>query len=171
MIVNLANLLTLSRLFLIPLIILFILREDYILSGVLVLIAIVTDYLDGVIARAINDVTKHGELLDPAVDKIFTISILTAFVEKGTVNAFEVFLIVSREMLVTWIRSVLVNKGVVVPAYFLGKLKTTFQMVAIFLLAVNMVFYGKLSLWVSIVFAYISAVEYFLIFYREKAWR
>lgn len=171
MIINFANLLTLSRLFLIPFIIYFILRDEYIFSGLLITIAVITDYLDGVIARAINDVTKHGELLDPAVDKIFTISLLTAFVEKGVVNTFEVFIIISREMLVTWIRSVLVNKGIVVPAYFLGKLKTTFQMIAIFLLAINMVFYGKISLWISIVFAYISAVEYFLIFYREKAWR
>lgn len=166
-----ANLLTISRLFLIPVIILFVLRDDYLWAGIFVILAIFTDYLDGVIARAINDVTKHGELLDPAVDKVFTISILTAFVEKGVVNSFEVFLIVSREMLVTWIRSVLVNKGVVVPAYFLGKLKTSFQMIAIFLLAINMVLYGKVSLWLSILFAYVSAVEYFLIFYREKAWR
>lgn len=171
MIINLANLITLSRLFFIPLIIYFILEEQHLWAGLLVALAILTDYLDGVIARAINDVTKHGELLDPAVDKIFTISLLTAFVEKGVVNTFEVFLIVSREMLVTWIRSVLVNKGVVVPAYFLGKLKTTFQMVAIFLLSINIIFYGKISLWVSILFAYVSAVEYFMIFYREKAWR
>lgn len=171
MIINLANLITLSRLFFIPFIIYFILEDQHLWAGILVGLAILTDYLDGVIARAINDVTKHGELLDPAVDKIFTISLLTAFVEKGVVNTFEVFLIISREMLVTWIRSVLVNKGVVVPAYFLGKLKTTFQMVAIFLLAVNIVFYGKICLWVSILFAYVSAVEYFMVFYREKAWR
>lgn len=169
--INLANLITLSRLFFIPFIIYLILKDEHLWAGLLVGLAIITDYLDGVIARAINDVTKHGELLDPAIDKIFTISILTAFVEKGVVNTFEVFLLVSREMLVTWIRSVLVNKGVVVPAYFLGKLKTTFQMVAIFLIAINIVFYGKLFLWISILFAYISAFEYFLIFYREKAWR
>lgn len=171
MIINYANLLTLSRLFIIPFIIYFILKEEYIVSGLLVALAVITDYLDGVIARAINDVTKHGELLDPAVDKIFTISLLTAFVEKGVVNTFEVFLIVSREMLVTWIRSVLVNKGIVVPAYFLGKLKTTFQMIAIFLLAINITMYGKISLWVSILFAYVSAAEYFMIFYKERAWR
>ncbi|MCX7760486.1 MAG: CDP-diacylglycerol--glycerol-3-phosphate 3-phosphatidyltransferase [Hydrogenothermaceae bacterium] len=171
MIIGLANIVTLSRLFLIPFIVYFILQENYVVSGVLISIAIISDYLDGVIARAINDVTKHGELLDPAVDKIFTISLLTAFVQKGVVNTYEVFLIVSREMLVTWVRSVMVNKGIVIPAYFLGKLKTTFQMVALFLLSINFINYGKLSLWLSILFAYISAVEYFLIFYREKAWK
>ncbi|MEJ5172216.1 MAG: CDP-diacylglycerol--glycerol-3-phosphate 3-phosphatidyltransferase [Hydrogenothermaceae bacterium] len=171
MIIGLANIVTLSRLFLIPFIVYFILQENYVVSGVLISIAIISDYLDGVIARAVNDVTKHGELLDPAVDKIFTISLLTAFVQKGVVNTYEVFLIVSREMLVTWVRSVMVNKGIVIPAYSLGKLKTTFQMIALFLLSINLVNYGKLSLWLSILFAYISAVEYFLIFYREKAWK
>ncbi|MEZ0323302.1 MAG: CDP-diacylglycerol--glycerol-3-phosphate 3-phosphatidyltransferase [Hydrogenothermaceae bacterium] len=171
MIIGLANIVTLSRLFLIPFIVYFILQENYVISGVLISIAILSDYLDGVIARAVNDVTKHGELLDPAVDKIFTISLLTAFVQKGIVNTYEVFLIVSREMLVTWVRSVMVNKGIVVPAYFLGKLKTTFQMISLFLLSINFVSYGKISLWLSILFAYISAVEYFLIFYRERAWK
>lgn len=171
MIIGLANVVTLSRLGLIPFIIYFIIKGDYLLSGILITVAIITDYFDGVIARAINDVTKHGELLDPAVDKIFTISLLTAFVQKGIVNVYEVFLIVSREMLITWVRSVLVNKGIVLPAYFLGKLKTAFQMIALFLLAINFVFYGKISLWLSILFAYISAAEYFMIFYKEKVWK
>ncbi len=169
--IGLANLVTLSRLFLIPFIIYAILQEKVILAGVFVLLAILTDYLDGVIARLSNDVTKHGELLDPAVDKIFTVSILVAFVEKQIINSYEVFLIVSREMLVTWVRSVMVNKGIVVPAYFLGKLKTTFQLIAIFILSIKFLDIGRISLWISIFLAYVSAVEYFIIFYKEKAWR
>ncbi len=169
--IGLANLVTLSRLFLIPFIIYAILQEKVILAGTLVILAILTDYLDGIIARLSNDVTKHGELLDPAVDKIFTVSVFVAFVEKQIINSYEVFLIVSREMLVTWVRSVMVNKGIVIPAYFLGKLKTTFQLIAIFLLAIKFLEIGRLFLWFSIFLAYISAVEYFLIFYKEKAWR
>lgn len=169
--IGLANLVTLSRLFLIPFIIYAILQEKVILAGVFVLLAILTDYLDGVIARLSNDVTKHGELLDPAVDKIFTVSVLVAFVEKQIINSYEVFLIVSREMLVTWVRSVMVNKGIVVPAYFLGKLKTTFQLIAIFILSIKFFDIGRISLWISIFLAYVSAVEYFIIFYKEKAWR
>lgn len=169
--IGLANLVTLSRLFLIPFIIYAILQEKVILAGGLVILAILTDYLDGIIARLSNDVTKHGELLDPAVDKIFTVSVLVAFVEKQIINSYEVFLIVSREMLVTWVRSVMVNKGIVIPAYFLGKLKTTFQLIAIFLLSIKFLDIGRISLWISIFLAYISAVEYFMIFYKEKAWR
>jgi CDP-diacylglycerol--glycerol-3-phosphate 3-phosphatidyltransferase len=149
----------------------FILNDKYLISGVLVLLAIISDYLDGIVARLSNDVTKHGELLDPAVDKIFTVSVLTAFVSKHYISPFEVFLIVSREMLVTWVRSVMVNKGIVIPAFFLGKVKTTLQLVAILLLAVNFVDYGKILLWFSIFVAYISGFEYFMVFYREKAWK
>lgn len=169
--IGLANLITLSRLALIPFIIHSILNDNYFVSGLLVILAILSDYLDGIVARVSNDVTKHGELLDPAVDKIFTVSVLTAFVSKNFISPFEVFLIVSREMLVTWVRSVMVNKGLVIPAFFLGKIKTTLQLSAILLLAINFVDYGKILLWFSIVVAYISGFEYFLIFYREKAWK
>ena len=132
--INLANLFTISRLVITPVLIYTILNDYYLVSGGLVAVAVASDWLDGVIARKQNDTTKHGELLDPAVDKIFTISVLVAFVEKQLISSFVVFLIVLREMMITWFRSVMVNKGVVVPASFHGKLKTTLQLIAIFLL-------------------------------------
>ncbi|WP_456381752.1 CDP-diacylglycerol--glycerol-3-phosphate 3-phosphatidyltransferase [Persephonella sp.] len=165
-----ANLLTLSRLLITPFLIFTILQDLYLLSGALVLLAIITDWLDGIVARKRNDVTKHGELLDPAVDKVFTISVLVAFVEKQIISAFVVFLIVMREMMVTWFRSVMVNKGIVIPASMYGKIKTTLQLVAIFLLAVNIKTPGIILLWLSIVVAYLSALDYFKIFIRERAW-
>ncbi len=165
-----ANLITLSRLVITPFLIFTILNDHYIISGVLVSLAVLSDWLDGVIARKYNDVTKHGELLDPAVDKIFTISVLVAFVEKQYISSFVVFLIVAREMLITWFRSVMVSKGIVVPASYLGKLKTTAQLAAIFLLSVHIVTYGNILLWISIVIAYISAVDYLKIFMKDRAW-
>ncbi len=165
-----ANLITLSRLVITPFLIFSILHDKYIISGILVLTAVLSDWLDGVVARRYNDVTKHGELLDPAVDKIFTISVLVAFVEKNYISSFIVFLIVAREMLVTWFRSVMVSKGIVVPASYLGKLKTTAQLAAIFLLSVNVVTYGSILLWISIIIAYISALDYLKIFIKDRAW-
>lgn len=168
--ISLANTLTLSRLFITPVLIFCILENMHLFSGILVIVAVLTDWLDGIIARKKNDVTKHGELLDPAVDKIFTISILTAFVEKSIVSSFVIFLIVTREMIVTWLRSVLVNKGVVVPASIYGKIKTTLQLLSIFLLSINVVSIGILVLWFSIVIAYYSAFDYFKIFIKKRAW-
>jgi len=168
--IGLASIITFSRLFIIPILIYTILHDYHILSGALVLFAILTDWLDGIVARKSNSVTRHGELLDPAVDKIFTISVLVAFVEKSYISTYLVFLIVAREMLVTWIRSVLVNKNIVVPASYLGKVKTTIQLIAIFLLSIKAVFLGNLALWLSIIVAYISAYEYLKLFIKEKGW-
>ncbi len=168
--IGLANIITFSRLFLIPVLIYSILNDLYLLSGLLVILAVLSDWLDGIVARKSNTVTKHGELLDPAVDKIFTISVLVAFVEKSYISTYLVFLIVAREMLVTWMRSVLVNKNVVVPASFLGKVKTTIQLIAIFLLSIKAIFLGNLALWLSIIVAYISAYDYLKLFVKEKGW-
>jgi CDP-diacylglycerol--glycerol-3-phosphate 3-phosphatidyltransferase len=170
LIIGYANLITLSRLAIIPFLIFTIEKDYYIISGILVLFAIFSDWLDGIIARRYNDVTQHGKLLDPAVDKIFTISLIGVFIEKGYINTYPLFLIVTREMLVTWIRSVMVSKGTVVPAYSLGKIKTTFQMLSIFLLAVKFITLGVVVLWISIVVSYISGFDYLKIFYKEKAW-
>jgi len=167
---SLANFLTISRLVITPVLIYTVLNNHHIISGILVLFAVMSDWLDGVVARRKNDVTKHGELLDPAVDKIFTISVLVAFVEKQVISAFIVFLIVLREMMITWVRSVMVNRGIVVPASIYGKVKTTFQLAAIFLLSINITDIGVALLWISIAVAYYSAIDYFRIFIRKKVW-
>ncbi len=166
----LANIITFSRLLIIPALIFSILNEYIYLSAFFVLLAVLSDWLDGIVARKYNSVTKHGELLDPAVDKIFTISTLVAFVEAGYISTYLVFLIVTREMLVTWMRSVLVNKRVVVPASYLGKVKTTIQLIAILLLSLKLVLLGNIALWLSIVVAYISAYDYLKVFIKEKGW-
>ncbi|MBK3331508.1 CDP-diacylglycerol--glycerol-3-phosphate 3-phosphatidyltransferase [Persephonella atlantica] len=168
--ISLANILTLSRLFITPVLIYCILKDMYAISGILVVTAVLTDWLDGIIARKTNDVTKHGELLDPAVDKIFTISVLVAFVEKNIISSFVIFLVITREMIVTWLRSVMVNKGVVIPASFYGKVKTTFQLLSIFLLSINFTDLGILVLWLSIIIAYYSGFDYFKIFLKKRVW-
>ncbi|HEB61640.1 MAG TPA: CDP-diacylglycerol--glycerol-3-phosphate 3-phosphatidyltransferase [Bacteroidetes bacterium] len=168
--ISLANLLTISRLIITPFLIYTILKDYYLISGILVIVAVLSDWLDGIIARKTNDVTKHGELLDPAVDKIFTISVLVAFVEKHLLSTFIVFLVVLREMIITWFRSVMVNRGIVIPASFYGKLKTTFQLMAIFLLSINITDIGIILLWLSIIIAYYSAFDYLKLFIKSKAW-
>ncbi|NPA57684.1 MAG: CDP-diacylglycerol--glycerol-3-phosphate 3-phosphatidyltransferase [Aquificae bacterium] len=168
--INFANWLTISRLFLTPVVIFTVLKDLYLLSGLLVAFAVLTDWLDGTVARKKSTVTKHGELLDPAVDKIFTISVLVAFVEKQVVSAFAVFLIVLREIMITWLRSVMVNRGVVLPASTHGKIKTSLQLGAIFLLSLNFIQFGTVLLWLSIAVAYISAFDYFKTYIKERAW-
>jgi CDP-diacylglycerol--glycerol-3-phosphate 3-phosphatidyltransferase len=168
--ISYADILTLSRLFITPILIYTILKDYYYLSAFLVILTIITDWLDGIAARKFKDVTSYGKLLDPAVDKIFTISVLTAFVDKHFISPFAVFFIVAREFLITWFRSVMVNKGIVVAASNLGKIKTTLQLLAIFLLSLKFTIIGNVILWISIVIAYISAVDYLKISFKEKVW-
>lgn len=168
--ISYADILTISRLFITPILIFTILNENYYISAFLVLITVFTDWLDGIVARKLKNVTSYGKLLDPAVDKIFTISVLTAFVEKHTVSSFAVFFIITREFLITWFRSVMVNKGIVIPASYLGKIKTSLQLISIFILSLNYVVLGNIILWISILIAYISAVDYLKLFFKEKAW-
>ncbi len=158
---KIADFLTLSRLFLTPVLMLFIIKDMYLWAGVVVALVILTDFFDGYVARKLKEVTKHGELLDPAVDKIFTISTLAAFVEKQYISSFVIFLIVARELIITWLRSVMANNGFVMSASFLGKLKTTLQLIGIFFLAIHQILIGNAIIWLSILVAYISAVDYF----------
>jgi len=168
--ISYADALTISRLVITPVIIFTILENYYYLSAFLVVFTIFTDWLDGIVARKFQDVTSYGKLLDPAVDKIFTISVLAAFVEKHLISSFAVFFIVAREFLITWFRSVMVNKGIVVPASNLGKIKTTLQLTAIFILSLNYSLIGNVILWFSIFIAYVSAIDYLKLLFKEKAW-
>lgn len=168
--ISYADILTIARLFITPLLIYTILNDYYYISAILIIISIITDWLDGIVARNFEDVTNYGKLLDPAVDKIFIISVLAAFIEKQMVSSFALFLIVAREFLITWFRSVMVNKGIVVPASSLGKIKTTLQLIAVFILSLNYVMIGNIVLWISIFVAYISAIDYFKLLFKEKIW-
>jgi len=158
---NVANFITISRALFAPLIMYLILNDNYYISAVLIVIAGLTDFFDGIIARRYGETTYHGKLLDPAVDKIFTISVLTAFVEKQYISSFLVYLIVFREMIVTWLRSVVAKDGESFGASNEGKIKTVFQFLALILLALKHILVGKIFLILSILIAYYSALNYF----------
>lgn len=158
---NIANFITISRALFAPLIMYLILKDEYYLSAFLIVVAGLTDFFDGIIARKFGETTYHGKLLDPAVDKIFTISVLTAFVEKHYISSFLVYLIVLREMIVTWLRSVVAKGGNSFGASNEGKIKTTLQFLALILLALKHIVIGKVLLILSILLAYYSGLNYF----------
>ena len=146
---NLPNRLTLMRIILIPVIILIYLFPysaygiephvfhigfvDLSLINLITLafyvLAAVTDALDGHIARSRNLVTTFGKFLDPLADKILVISALVCFIEVGVCGSVPVLIIIAREFMVSGLRLVTADKGVVVPANIWGKLKTAFTMV------------------------------------------
>ncbi len=133
---NLPNKLTLLRVILIPFFLLFIYIDipcNYLLALVIFTAASITDALDGKIARARNLVTNFGKFLDPLADKVLVLSALTVFVELEEVHmgAIPLIIISAREFMVSGLRLLAADSGVVVAAGIWGKLKTAFTMVAI----------------------------------------
>ncbi|MBR5682036.1 MAG: CDP-diacylglycerol--glycerol-3-phosphate 3-phosphatidyltransferase [Ruminococcus sp.] len=133
---NLPNKLTLLRVFLIPFFLLFMylnLPFHFAIALVIFGIASITDALDGKIARSRNLVTNFGKFLDPLADKVLVIAALAVFVEFREVNmsAIPFIIITAREFMVSGLRLLAANSGIVVAAGIWGKLKTAFTMIAI----------------------------------------
>jgi CDP-diacylglycerol---glycerol-3-phosphate 3-phosphatidyltransferase len=132
------------------------------------LTAAATDWLDGYLARLRREVTSFGQLLDPIADKLLTASAFISLVELQLAPAWMVVVIVGREFAVTGLRSVAAVRGVVIPASRWGKLKTTTQVLAITLLILTNTlerwgrfgYLGVATLWVAMVIALASAVDY-----------
>lgn len=132
---NLPNKLTVLRAILIP-VFLFFMYADFIpfhftIALVVFAVASLTDALDGHIARKYNLVTDFGKFLDPLADKALVIAALAVFVEFGMMGAVPFVIIIIREFMVSGLRLVTADKGVVVAAGFWGKLKTAFTMITI----------------------------------------
>ena len=169
---NLPNKLTLLRVILLPFFILFFYLEsvpgNYIIAFLLFAVASVTDALDGHIARKINLVTTFGKFLDPLADKVLVVSALCCFVEKGLMSAVPLIIIVAREFMVSGLRLVTANEGVVVAAGMWGKLKTAFTMVAIVVILIFCCFgltekfslISAILVWVSTILTVISGGVY-----------
>jgi CDP-diacylglycerol--glycerol-3-phosphate 3-phosphatidyltransferase len=100
-------------------------------AAALFIVIAATDAVDGYLARSRNEVTTFGKFLDPLADKLLVTAALVALVELGSLPAWIVIIILSREFIVSGLRMVAVAEGVVIAASSYGKLKTVFQMIAI----------------------------------------
>lgn len=110
--------------------------NDFIAAGIFALAAL-TDKFDGYVARKFNQITNFGKFMDPLVDKIMVSSALIALVQMGRIQSWIVVVILAREFLITGIRTVAADKGIVIAASNYGKYKTTFQMIAVIALMLN----------------------------------
>ena len=178
---NLANQITLARVFfVIPIVVLLSFPGQWtcLAAAILFVLASITDFLDGHIARKGNMVTSFGKFLDPLADKLLICSILIMFVELGWVSAWITICIIVRELAVTGLRAMAVDEGVVIAADKYGKLKTVMQIVAIVPLMLHYPFFGidvdslgKFLLYIALVLTIFSGLNYFYKFYgtwREK---
>ncbi len=146
-----------------------------VVAVVIFLIASTTDWLDGFLARRRGEITTLGQLLDPVADKLLTASAFISLVELQLAPAWMVVVIVGREFAVTGLRSVAAARGVVIAASPWGKFKTVSQIVAITLMILTNTlerwlrfgFLGVAALWVAMIVALVSAVDYFVRFARR----
>ena len=131
-------------------------------------VASITDFLDGYIARKHGLVTTFGKFLDPLADKVLVVSALCCFTEKGLMSAIPLIIIVAREFMVSGLRLVTANEGVVVAAGIWGKLKTAFTMVAIVVILVfccaglteKFAIVSDILIWISTILTIISGCVY-----------
>ena len=183
--VNLPNILTLSRIFLVPLLVAVLLRSDAVElnTGLVVLTrevialsiflaAALTDLLDGYIARRRRQVTAVGKLLDPIADKLLVSAALISLVELGRVEAWMVVLIVSREFAVSALRNVALDQGITIAASDFGKAKMVAQVTAVSLLLLApqspiIEQAGYIVLWLAILVTLWSMVDYFVAFWHR----
>ncbi|MEE1351778.1 MAG: CDP-diacylglycerol--glycerol-3-phosphate 3-phosphatidyltransferase [Clostridia bacterium] len=170
---NLANKLTLLRVVLVPIFIVFMTVDALwakIIGLIVFIIASLTDMLDGQIARKRNLITTFGKFADPLADKMLTTAAFLVFMQKDIIDLWPVFIILIREFAVSGIRLAAAAEGEVIAASFWGKFKTVTQMLSIIVgiilmcipqipLAVsNMI--TLVLVWVCVLFTVISGAEY-----------
>ena len=167
---NLPNILSLSRVFLAPLVMVFLtLRGQFgnilglpfgdILAGVVFTIAALTDTFDGYFARKHGMVTNLGKLIDPLADKILVIAALISLVQLQRLPAWIVVVIISREFFVTGLRMIAASEGIVISASRGGKVKTVTQIIAILMVIFNLPG-GLFAMWIAMIATLWSGMDY-----------
>lgn len=184
---NLANKLTIIRIILVPVFIIFMAAKipyGTIIATIIFVIASITDKLDGYIARSRNQITVFGKFMDPLADKLLVTAALISLVELSIIPGWAAIIIIARELAVTGLRAIAASEGVVMAASKWGKAKTTVQIIAIIfaLIKVNInviheiskfisdfpnmaMFFDKMpliTLYIAIIITIISGIDYFV---------
>lgn len=168
---NLPNKLTILRVILIPVFVIFMLCTPWlgtagkVIALIVFVIASLTDLLDGKIARKYNLVTNFGKFMDPLADKLLVASALICFVDIGRMPAWIVLVIISREFIISGFRLVAAEGGLVIAASYWGKIKTAVTMVTIIFMIPDfggsVVFViEQILIYASLILTVISLVDY-----------
>lgn len=168
---NLPNKLTLLRIIMIPLFVILLLLEggqnQYLRIAALIVfcLASFTDFLDGQIARKQNLVTDFGKFMDPLADKLLVCSALICLIELNQLPAWYVIVIIAREFIISGFRLVAADKGIVIAASWWGKFKTTFQMLTVILLIIDIPVLRLITTiiaGIALVLTIVSLVDYMI---------
>lgn len=166
---NLANKLTLLRLFLVPVFVIVfnIFKTQSVIPAILFIITAATDFLDGYIARSRNLVTTFGKFMDPLVDKVLTQAGFIMLIQEGLIPAWTIIVIIFRELLIDGLRILAASNNITIAASIYGKLKTTFQMITIILYLFidtiklpNIIY--PIFLYISVILTILSGLDYLI---------
>ena len=158
-----ASKITLLRVAMIPVFMVFLLLGWNWAALVVFILASLTDFVDGYIARHYNQVSDFGKFLDPLADKLLVIAAMLIFVQWGRIPAWMVMIVLTREFAVTGLRLVAVQNGRVVAAGWSGKVKTASTMVGLcVMMAVSHPVLDIVISWIIVVTTLASGVEYFI---------
>ena len=185
---NIANKFTVSRVIMIPIFLVFylvpmemgeltigqsVIPVSRFIAAIVFIVASMTDFIDGRLARKYHLVTNFGKFFDPLADKLLVMSALVAFVGVELIPAWMVIIILAREFAVTGLRTIAADEGVVLAASTMAKWKTTSQMVATSLFLFDNIPFGRdgfplamIFMWVAVVMTIVSGWEYF---YKNRA--
>jgi CDP-diacylglycerol--glycerol-3-phosphate 3-phosphatidyltransferase len=177
---NLPNSLTVTRIVLVPLLVVVLLTKfegrhilgipKELVGAAIFGLASLTDWADGYLARRRKQITPLGQMIDPLADKFLTLAALISLVQMDLVQSWMVAVIIGREFAVTTLRSLAYARGVAMPASPLGKIKMVAQVVAILALILShgqlpmsylLYLLGQAAVWVVLVTALVSAADYF----------
>ena len=167
---NTPNKLTIARMILVPFFVLFILTgwggdaNRYICLAIFV-VASITDWFDGYLARKNNLVTNFGKFMDPLADKLLVCSALICMIELDRLPAWFVIIIIAREFIISGFRLIAAENGVVIAANYWGKFKTTFQMLMVIVLILNFdncyfQLLGTVLTYIALVLTVVSLIDY-----------
>lgn len=174
---TLPNQLTMSRIFMAPVLILLLSFPGTwtcFLAAMLFILACLTDLADGYLARRENQITSLGKFLDPLADKVLVSSVLIMLVELDWIAGWMAIIIICRDIMVTGLRAIAADEGIVISADRFGKIKTVVQMLALVPLILHenwfflpMAKIGIFLLYIAVVLTVVSGYNYFMNFYRN----
>lgn len=167
---NTPNKLTVARMILVPFLVLFMLtgwggEENRYISLAIFVVASVTDWFDGKIARKNNLVTNFGKFMDPLADKLLVCSAMICLIEKGQLAAWIVIIIIAREFIISGFRLVAADNGIVIAASYWGKFKTVFQMLMVIVLILDIpnpffAVLGTVLTYIALALTVVSLIDY-----------
>ena len=166
---NTPNKLTIARMIIVPFLVIFLLtgwggEANRYISLTLFVVASVTDWFDGYLARKNNLVTNFGKSMDPLADKLLVCSAMICMIDLKRLPAWFVIIIIAREFIISGFRLIAAENGIVIAANYWGKFKTASQMIMIILLILHFdgifVILEQIFIWLSLALTIISLITY-----------